>query len=233
MADLYPPVRQRTALLSFAEALGSASTALRRDDNGDWRIKGKLGFIYAVQGLLHQPAREGFQLYCDRRTKQAWTWAKKLLCFCGVTQDGDTEGPLFLDRLSTSAEAETIRDVLGVAKRPVYDEEVMAQKRERGRQICERSAQNRPRPKKPQPWSIPIQRSEFPRRKPSATPSQINPSGGPSTTSRSRRRPTVNRPASTTSKAGAGHEMPQSTTEAPFAQMYCAFFESVARSTFR
>ena len=31
MADLYPPQRQRAALLTFAAALGSASTALRRD----------------------------------------------------------------------------------------------------------------------------------------------------------------------------------------------------------
>jgi len=38
------------------------------------------------------------------------------------------------------------RDVLGVAKRPVYGEEVMAWKREQGRQIRDGSAQNRPRP---------------------------------------------------------------------------------------
>jgi hypothetical protein len=151
MADIYPPVRQRPALLAFAEALSSASTALWRDDNGDWRIKGKLGFIYTVPGPLHELALEGFQLYCDRETKQPWTWAKKLLCFCAVTQDGNTDGVLFLNRLPTPAEAETIRDLLGVAKRPVYGEEVMAQKRERGRQIGERSAQNRPRRKKPHP----------------------------------------------------------------------------------
>ena len=36
MADLYSSVRQRPALMAFAEALGSASTTLRRDDNGDW-----------------------------------------------------------------------------------------------------------------------------------------------------------------------------------------------------
>jgi hypothetical protein len=146
MADVYPPARQRPALMAFAEALGSASTALRRDENGDWRIKGKLGFIYPVPGTLDEPGREGFLLYCERETKQAWTWAKKLLSFCAVTQDGDTEGVLFLDWLPTPAEAETIRDVIGVAKRPVYDEEVMARKRERGRQIGEGSAQNRPRP---------------------------------------------------------------------------------------
>jgi len=100
-------VRQRPALLAFAEALGSASTALRRDENGDWRIKGKLGFIYAVPGAISGPARQGFQLFCDRETKQAWTWAKKLLRFCALTQDGDTKGTLFLDRLPTEAEAET------------------------------------------------------------------------------------------------------------------------------
>jgi hypothetical protein len=53
MAEV-PPVRQRPALLAFAEALGSASTALRRDESGDWRIKGKLGFIYAVPGTLDE-----------------------------------------------------------------------------------------------------------------------------------------------------------------------------------
>jgi hypothetical protein len=151
MADRYPPVQHRPALLAFAEALGSASTALRRDDNGDWRIKGRLGLIYAVPGTLDEPGREGFLLYCERETKQAWTWAKKFLSLCAVTQDGDTEGMLFLDRLPTPAEAETIRDVIGVAKRPVYDEEVMTRKRERGRQIGQGLAQNRPRLTRPHP----------------------------------------------------------------------------------
>jgi hypothetical protein len=151
MADLYPPVRQRPALLAFAEALRSASTALRRDDNGDWRIKGKLGFIYPIPGPLGEPGREGFQLYCERETKLAWTWAKKLLSFCAVVQDGDAEGLLFLDRLPTPADAEIIRDVLGVAKRPVYGEEVIVWKREQGRQIGERSARNRPPTTSPHP----------------------------------------------------------------------------------
>jgi hypothetical protein len=118
-------MRQRPELLAFGEALGSASTALRRDENGDWRIKGKLGFIYAAPGTLDEPGQESFQLYCERETKQAWTWAKKLLSFSAVSQDGDTEGVLFLGRLPTPAEAETIQVVLGVAKLPFYDEEVL------------------------------------------------------------------------------------------------------------
>jgi hypothetical protein len=151
MADLYPPMRQRPVLLAFAEALGSASTTLRRDENGDWRIKGKLGFIYAVPGTLAEPGRQGFELFCEREAKQAWTWAKKLLSFCAVNQDGDTEGVLLLSRLPTPAEAGTIRDVLGVAKRPIYDEELIAWKRQQGRQIGERFAQNRLPPASPHP----------------------------------------------------------------------------------
>jgi hypothetical protein len=74
MADVYPPVRQRPALLAFAEPLSSASTALRRDDHGDWRIKGRLGFICAVPRALHGPGREDSRLYCDpsRRMCQGW-----------------------------------------------------------------------------------------------------------------------------------------------------------------
>jgi hypothetical protein len=50
---------------------------------------------------------------------------------------------LFLNRLPTPAAVETLRDVIGVAKRPVYGEKVMARRRERGRQIGEGLAQNR------------------------------------------------------------------------------------------
>jgi hypothetical protein len=127
--------------LAFAAALGSASTTLRRDQCGDWRISGKLGHIYAVPGTLNRPT-PGFLIYCERETKQAWTWARKRLRFCAVTQDGDTEGALFLDRLPTEAEADILRDVIGIAKRPVYSDDVLAAKRELGRRIGDRSAEN-------------------------------------------------------------------------------------------
>ena len=54
MSDIYPPKVQREALLKFAEALCSRDNALRRDENGDWRISGKFGHIYGVP--------EGFQI---------------------------------------------------------------------------------------------------------------------------------------------------------------------------
>jgi hypothetical protein len=139
MADVYPPVRQRPTLLAFSKALGSASTALRPDESGGWRISGKLGHVYAVPGTLDRPMRPGFLIYCERDTGQAWTWAKKRLGFCAVMQDGNT---LFLDHLPTEAEAEILRDVIGITKRPVYSDDVLAAKRELGRRIGERSEEN-------------------------------------------------------------------------------------------
>lgn len=129
MADKYPPTVQRPALLKLVEALGCRDAALRRDECGDWRINGKHGYIYAVPG--------GFQIYYrgapefEEGGPQAWTWAKKLLSFAVVTQDGDTEGMLFLGRLPTPAEAEIIRDKLHIKKRAEFSDEVLAQKRER------------------------------------------------------------------------------------------------------
>jgi hypothetical protein len=100
----------RDALLEFAMALGSASSALRRDECGDPRINGKRGHVYAVPG--------GFHFYCVCASAKAWTYAKRALSFAKVTQDGDEEGMLFLDRLPTPAEAEITRHYLGIAKRP-------------------------------------------------------------------------------------------------------------------
>lgn len=122
MSDTYPPNVQRATLLTLADALVSAAAALRRDDNNDWRINGSAGHIYAVPGVPQRP-RPGYLMFCERETRMAWTYAKKALPFCLVTQDGGTEGCFFLDRLPDEAEAEAIRDTLGVRKRPAYSPE--------------------------------------------------------------------------------------------------------------
>jgi hypothetical protein len=69
---------------------------------------------------------------CESR--KAWTYAKRALSFPRVTQDGDEEGVLTMDRLLTADEAEVIRDYLGIAKRPDVSEE----ERERHRSFGER-----------------------------------------------------------------------------------------------
>jgi hypothetical protein len=157
LADSVSADRQREALLKLVEALGCWDRALRRDECGDWQVRGKYGHIYAIPGTLDRPKAEGFQIfysedptYADaatftvdaslsskeqeaqiaRQMKLRWAYVKKALDFCGVTNDGDGEGMLFLDRLPTPEEAEVIRDKLGIRKRVEYDEDTLARKRE-------------------------------------------------------------------------------------------------------
>jgi hypothetical protein len=108
-ATTAPPLK---ALLS---ALGASETTLQRDppirdqdDTGDWAIYGSHGHIY--------PDGDGYLLYADV-TPRRWSSIKRSLDFCRLTQDGDNEGCLHLDRLPTAAEAEAIRDAIGIRKR--------------------------------------------------------------------------------------------------------------------
>lgn len=120
--DRYSPVRQRLALMGFAKALGSRDNALRRDECGDWRIGGSLGHVYAVP--------EGFQIMVmGSETARQWTAAKKALAFAKLTQDGDDEGGLILDRLPTAGEATAIRRYCGIAKKREVGEVELARLR--------------------------------------------------------------------------------------------------------
>ena len=67
-SDIYPSTVQRSALLKLAEALASASTALRRGECGGWRINGRLGHFYAVPGTIDRPGVEGSPIYCLRHS---------------------------------------------------------------------------------------------------------------------------------------------------------------------
>jgi hypothetical protein len=125
MVDIYPPAKQREALLKLVEALGCRDACLRRDECGDWRIVGRFGHIYAIPGTVDRPGVEGFQIYFrgaaefeePPKGSKAWAFAKKAMPFCELTNDGDDEGMLFLDRLPAPEEAEIIRDKLHIAKK--------------------------------------------------------------------------------------------------------------------
>jgi hypothetical protein len=114
----------REALLELADALNCPRRALRRDECGDWRIKGKSGHIYAVPG--------GFQLCCMCEGALASTWAKKKMPFAHVTQDGDAEGVLRMSRLPTRTEADAIRSYLVIPKRRVLSDVELARLRSIG-----------------------------------------------------------------------------------------------------
>jgi hypothetical protein len=114
--DIFPPAEQRLALLALREALGGRDNALRRDECGDWAIFGKRGHIYA--------APDGFQIVVQCDSAREWSYARKALkSFAALTNDGDEEGVVFLDRLPTVEEASTIRQYVGVAKKRVLSDE--------------------------------------------------------------------------------------------------------------
>jgi len=85
---------------------------LRRDECGAWRITGRDGSIHTWGD------NRSWVLWVVCRTPLLWRRTKERLAFCTVTQDGDEEGCLRLHQLPTAEQAETIRDVLGLRKRP-------------------------------------------------------------------------------------------------------------------
>jgi hypothetical protein len=70
-----------------------------------------------------------------------WTWAKRRLAFCELTQDGDAEGVFRLQRLPTASEAEEIRYVLGIWKRFEYSPVELARRQERGCRVLDQTIQ--------------------------------------------------------------------------------------------
>jgi hypothetical protein len=99
---------QQRALLA---ALVAWNRALRRDECGAWCISGNTGTIHAWGD------GKTWVLYARCRSKQHWTWVKKNLSFCTVTQDGDDEGCLRLHQLPTPDQATLVREELGIRKR--------------------------------------------------------------------------------------------------------------------
>ena len=104
-------ISDRAHLDTFLTAIDASAGALERPNCrgwiGDYQIAGKHGHV-----LADHP---GYLLYVTG-TVQRWKKAKRILPGT-VTQDGDDEGILRLDRLPTPAEAEAIRDVIGIRRR--------------------------------------------------------------------------------------------------------------------
>lgn len=130
MTDRYPPAAQRESLLTFAQALRSASSAFRRDDCGDPHIRGRRGHVSAVPG--------GFQLYCICETGMAWTWAKKAMPFARLTQDDDREGMLAMSRPPSAGEAAIIRRYLAIRPKPEVSPAQAQRRRQFGQLLAQR-----------------------------------------------------------------------------------------------
>ena len=100
-------------------ALNAWDRALRRDECGAWCVRGNFGSIHTWGD------GKTWALYATCCSAQHWTWAKKKLSFCSVTQDGDYEGVLWLHQLPTPEQASVIRNVLCIQKRREVTAEVL------------------------------------------------------------------------------------------------------------
>jgi hypothetical protein len=124
----FPMTTDRERLLALLDALDASETTLQRDmvrgegRTGDWGIRGAKDRKGNDANVIY-PDGDGYLIYFtvtegDREPSSLpWKNAKAKLAFCQVTQDGDWEGCLRLDRLHDSKEAEAIRQVLGIRKR--------------------------------------------------------------------------------------------------------------------
>lgn len=108
--------REVSHLERLLQALNASALALRRDACGDWAINGKHGYIYG--------SGRDYLVYINTRSSRRWNSVKRQLAFCTVSQDGDDEGCLVLDRLPTPSEADLIRAIVGIRKhRHLSDQE--------------------------------------------------------------------------------------------------------------
>jgi hypothetical protein len=112
------------------EALNASQVTLTRDFYldfgrvGDYAIRGKCGHIY--QDGNYQDGNGWLLCVYTGESARRWSGIKARLPFCRLTQDGDDEGCLHLDHLPTPAEAEAIRDALGIRKRRTVSPEASA-----------------------------------------------------------------------------------------------------------
>jgi len=127
-------VQDKAQLAELCEALNASPSVLRRDETALWILRGRPGCYVSTWGdgagwqLVVTPEQEISALQ--------WTWFKKRLAFCEVTQDGDSEGCLRLHRLPTPAEAEIVREILGIRKRVEYSPEELARRQQQGKRLA-------------------------------------------------------------------------------------------------
>src|SRR5262245_11874809 len=113
----------RAQLRELLAALGARDRSLRRDECGAWAIIGSRGTIHTLGD------GQTWVLFVACRSPTHWTYTKRRLAFCTLTQDGDDEGTLRLHRLPTDAEATLIRDILGIRKRTEFSPEDQERRR--------------------------------------------------------------------------------------------------------
>jgi hypothetical protein len=129
VADVYRPKAQKAVLLRIADAIG-ARRKLGEDEAGNPRIEGRFGRVYVKPSTTEAGREPIFQLYLEGGAKRV-KFAVEALAFAKVTNKGDEDMLVELKFSDvTPTRGEIIRDKLGLRKRFVFAEEVLARKRE-------------------------------------------------------------------------------------------------------
>jgi hypothetical protein len=140
LTEYFKPERDdRASLKAMLIALDASDTTLKRDvirgegRTGDWGIRGSTD-RHDNDGNVIYSDGAGYVLYVTtdepnerEPSSRPWSGAKAKLSFCRVTQDGDWEGCMYLDRLPAPHEAAAIRETLGIRKRRTITDEARAQ----------------------------------------------------------------------------------------------------------
>lgn len=116
-------LHDKILLQGLSDALDTSHQRIRLDPCRDWNIKGTRGHIFTDAKLWY--------VFVAASSKRHWTAIKHKLQFMELSQDGDDEGVLKLERMPTPAEAKTIRAVIGLRPRTKLTEQQRAELRDR------------------------------------------------------------------------------------------------------
>jgi hypothetical protein len=119
--------QDKLLLQTLSDALDISHQRIRLDPCRDWNIVGTRGHVFTDTKLWY--------VFVAATSKRRWNNIKNNLAFMEVSQDGDEEGILKLERMPTPLEAKTIRAVIGLRPRTKPTEEQKAELRDRIKSI--------------------------------------------------------------------------------------------------
>lgn len=123
-------------LQKLSDYLQTSYQRIRLDECGDWNIIGSRGHVFTDAKLWY--------VFVGGESKRSWNSVKSKLKFMELSQDGDAEGILKLERMPSEKEAETLRKVLGLRKRTILSEEDRALLKIRLRSPCSKGVSRLP-----------------------------------------------------------------------------------------
>ena len=113
-------------LIELMDALDVVRSALCRDENGLWILKGSRGYASTWGD------RQTWHLIVHGTTSRQWGYHQKRLRFAELVQDGDDEGCFRLRRPLNEEQTAIIREIAGLHRRMEMTPERLERLRQQG-----------------------------------------------------------------------------------------------------